>query len=293
MGLTGTEIFNSTKPISAPLLLGVFGDPVIQSKSPVMHQAALRAAGLPGSYVPLHITADQLEKAIQGIKVLGFHGVNVTVPHKIQVMDYLDEIDPAAAAIGAVNTVVHEDGRLIGYNTDGIGYLRSLKEETGARLHGANIVVLGAGGAARAIVYALLQEQPGCLTIANRTEETAKGLVAEWGHLGNISACGFHSAEAALAAADIIINTTTVGMYPHMEGIPVEPDFLPSGIIVSDLIYNPLETRLLTEAKQRNCVTHNGLGMFIYQGAYAFELWTGMPAPVTEMTAAVAGELNK
>src|SRR5690606_24335818 len=117
------------------LLLGVMGDPVIQSKSPVMHQAALHAAGLPGTYVPLHVKADQLEKAIQGVRALGFRGVNVTVPHKIQVMNYLDEIDPAAAAIGAVNTVVREDDRLIGYNTDGIGYLRSLKEETGAKLN--------------------------------------------------------------------------------------------------------------------------------------------------------------
>ncbi|GIO40450.1 shikimate dehydrogenase [Paenibacillus apis] len=275
------------------LLLGVMGDPVIQSKSPVMHQAALHAAGLPGNYVPLHVKADQLERAIQGIRALGFHGVNVTVPHKIRVMDYLDEIDPAAAAIGAVNTIVHEDGRLIGYNTDGIGYLRSLKEETGAKLNGANIVVLGAGGASRAIIYALLQEKPKCLTIANRTEATAQGLVSEWGHLGSLSACAYHNVRSALETADIIINTTTVGMYPHIEDIPVQPDWLPSGIIVSDLIYNPLETVLLTEAKRKNCRIHNGLGMFIYQGAYAFELWTKASAPVAEMRAAVAGELNK
>lgn len=275
------------------LLLGVMGDPVIQSKSPVMHQAALHAAGLPGAYVPLHVKADQLEQAIRGIRALGFRGVNVTVPHKIRVMDYLDEMDPAAAAIGAVNTIVHEDGRLIGYNTDGIGYLRSLMEETGAKLNGANIVVLGAGGASRAIIYALLQEKPGCLTIANRTEATAQGLALEWGRLGSLSACGYHHVRSALETADIVINTTTVGMYPHIEDSPVQPDWLPAGIIVSDLIYNPLETVLLAEAKRKNCRIHNGLGMFIYQGAYAFELWTNTSAPVAEMRAAVAGELTK
>lgn len=288
MSLTGMERLDS--PIlSVPMLLGVMGDPVIQSKSPVMHQAALHAAGIRGTYVPLHVKPDRLGQAVQGITALGFRGVNVTVPHKIRVMDYLDEIDPAAAAIGAVNTVVNEGGRLIGYNTDGIGYLRSLKEEAGANLNGASIVVLGAGGAARGIVYALLQEKPDLVTLWNRTEATAQELASEWGDLGNLSSCGPDHLRGALQKADIVINTTSVGMYPQLDGVPVNPDWLPSGIIVSDLIYNPLETVLLKQAKLKGCRIHNGIGMFVYQGAYAFELWTGMKAPVAEMRAAALG----
>lgn len=269
------------------LLLGVMGDPIKHSKSPIMHSAALRETGLEGSYVPLHIVPDQLEEAISAIRTLGFRGVNVTVPHKVKVMEFLDEVDEGAKAIGAVNTIVNDNGRLIGYNTDGIGYLRSLKEEAVSEIKGRRIVVIGAGGAARGIIHALLAERPESVVIANRTVGSAERLCAEWNNLGQLIACGIHEVDSHLASSDIIINTTSVGMSPNIDEVPISPELLPEGAVVSDLIYNPLRTKLLQEAEQRGCRIHSGLGMFIYQGAYAFEYWTGQPAPIAAMRQAV------
>lgn len=275
-----------------PLLLGVMGDPIIQSKSPTMHTAALQASGLRGSYLPFHVKRGDLRQAIQGIRALGFRGVNVTVPHKVEVMDYIDEIDEGARYIGAVNTIVNDGGRLKGYNTDGMGYIRSLKDEVVPDLAGRKVLVIGAGGAARGIIYALLQEQPGQVIVANRTESTAQKLAAEWAHLGNIKGCGLEQIESHLPGIDVLINTTSVGMYPRTAEMPIDPDGIPEEIVVSDLIYNPLQTELLQQAKQRGCTVHNGVGMFVYQGAYAFEYWTGQPAPIEAMKAAVLTSLD-
>lgn len=277
---------------TAPLLLGVMGDPIGHSKSPVMHQAALEELGLAGSYVSLHVLREQLEAAIKGVRALGFRGVNVTVPHKVNVIPYLDQVDEDAAAIGAVNTIVNDNGVLKGYNTDGIGYIRSLKEEVLPDLTGLTVLVLGAGGAARGIVRALLKERPGEIVIANRTRGNAEKLAAEWRELGRLTACGSEELQQAAARADLIINTTTVGMHPAVDHVPIEPGWIPEGTVVSDLIYNPLTTRLLREAKARGCRTHGGLGMFIYQGAYAFEYWTGKQAPAAAMRRAVLKEFG-
>lgn len=160
------------------LLLGVMGDPIAQSKSPIMHGAALKALGIQGAYVPLHITGDQLGDAVQAIKILGFRGVNVTIPHKVAVMEYLDKMDESAVAVGAVNTIVNDNGVLTGFNTDGIGYVRSLKAEAVPDLSGTRILVIGAGGAARGIVSALLAEKPYSVKIANRTAGKAGELAA-------------------------------------------------------------------------------------------------------------------
>lgn len=269
------------------LLLGVMGDPIGHSKSPAMHQAALTAMGLSGAYVPLHIRPEGLSDAIQAIKVLGFRGVNVTIPHKVEVMKYLDVIDEGAQRIGAVNTIVNDNGTLTGYNTDGIGYVRSLKEEACSELKGKHIVVLGAGGAARGIIHALTGEDPGSISIVNRTSAKAVALAAEWSSLGDLRGYGEDEADKALLEADIIINTTSVGMFPHISELPVSPKFIPEGIVVSDLIYNPLKTELLRQAELRQCTVHGGLGMFVNQGAYAFEYWTGQAAPVQAMKEAV------
>ncbi|ETT44594.1 shikimate dehydrogenase [Paenibacillus sp. FSL H7-689] len=277
--------FNS----SLPVLLGVMGDPIAHSKSPAMHNAALQAAGVNGMYMPLHVYPDQLEAAVRGIVALGYRGVNVTIPHKEQVMQYLDVIDESARLIGAVNTIVNEGGTLTGYNTDGIGYVRSLKEEAVPELAGKRIAVLGAGGAARGVIYALALEKPERIHILNRTADRAIALASDLrGHgLGEISGSGLDDAATVLATADMVINTTAAGMHPHVDDVPVDPALIREGAAVSDLIYNPLETRLLRESRIRGCTVHGGLGMFVYQGAVAFEHWLGIPAPVETMRRAV------
>ncbi|WP_405130487.1 shikimate dehydrogenase [Paenibacillus sp. FSL H8-0317] len=274
---------------SFPVLLGVMGDPIAHSKSPAMHNAALQAAGVNGMYMPLHVHPGQLEAAVRGIVALGYRGVNVTIPHKEQVMQYLDVIDESARLIGAVNTIVNESGTLTGYNTDGIGYVRSLKEEAVPELAGKRIAVLGAGGAARGVIYALALEKPEQIHILNRTADRAVALASDLrGHgLGEISGSGMEDAATVLATADIVINTTAAGMYPHVDDLPVDPPLIREGAAVSDLIYNPLETRLLRESRLRGCTVHGGLGMFVYQGAVAFEHWLGIPAPVETMRRAV------
>ncbi|MEC0127880.1 shikimate dehydrogenase [Paenibacillus pabuli] len=274
---------------SLPVLLGVMGDPIAHSKSPAMHNAALQAAGVNGMYMPLHVRPEQLESAIRGIVALGYRGVNVTIPHKEQVMPYLDVIDESARLIGAVNTIVNEEGKLTGYNTDGIGYVRSLKEEAVPELAGKRIAVLGAGGAARGVIYALALEKPERISILNRTADRAVALASDLrAHgLGDITGSGMAEAAVILAAADIVINTTAAGMHPHVDDVLVDPALIRAGAAVSDLIYNPLETRLLRESRERGCTVHGGLGMFIYQGAVAFEHWLGIPAPVETMRRAV------
>ncbi|MGR6545012.1 shikimate dehydrogenase [Paenibacillus tundrae] len=280
---------------SLPVLLGVMGDPIAHSKSPAMHNAALKAAEVNGIYMPLHVHPEQLQAAVRGIVALGYRGVNVTIPHKEQVMSYLDEIDESARLIGAVNTIVNKDGKLIGYNTDGIGYVRSLKEEAVPDLAGKRIAVLGAGGAARGVIYALALEKPERIHILNRTAERAIELASDLrAHgLGEITGSGMAEAAAVLASADIVINTTAAGMHPHVDDVPVDPALIRVDAAVSDLIYNPLETRLLRESRLRGCTVHGGLGMFVYQGAVAFEHWFGIQAPVETMRQAVLDSFDK
>lgn len=269
-------------------MYGVIGDPIRHSKSPVMLNRAFREAGINGAYAAFHVLPERLGEAIQGIRALGFRGLNVTIPHKIEVMRYLDEIQPGALAAGAVNTIVNEDGRLVGYNTDGIGYVRSLKEEAMPDLAGRNIVVLGAGGASRGILWALAQEKPAKLTLANRTPEKARELAAAFASEFEVAPIAWDDGlRAACAEADVVINTTSVGMSPNTGATPIDPAWLRSGAVASDLIYNPLKTKFVREAEALGCIGHGGLGMFIYQGAYAFEYWTGQPAPVDAMRDAV------
>lgn len=274
------------------LRFGVIGDPIAQSKSPVMMNRAFEAVGINGIYMAFHVRPEMLKAAVDGIRGLGLRGVNVTIPHKQAVMAYLDEIDEAAQVIGAVNTIVNDDGKLTGYNTDGIGYVRSLKEETGVQIQGKRILLLGAGGAARGVAYALAKEQPEQIWIANRTAERAAKLAQALRPYGSVDGMGLEGLDDIKHNVDIVINTTSVGMHPKIDERPADPKMFPQGAVLSDLIYNPLKTRWLLEAEEAGYRIHGGLGMFVYQGAYAFEYWTGKQAPVDVMREAVEQALG-
>ncbi|MDQ6419054.1 shikimate dehydrogenase [Paenibacillus sp. LHD-117] len=278
---------------SHTVLYGVIGDPIRHSKSPIMMNRAFRETGINGVYAAFHITSETLPAFVEGVRAMGIRGVNVTIPHKLQIMELVDEIDAGALAIGAVNTIVNDNGKLVGYNTDGIGYVRSLKEEAEPDLAGKRIVVIGAGGASRGIVYALLREKPDSVAIANRTVERAEELAESLGGAtAGLTAIPNEKLRDWCGDADIVINTTSVGMYPNVGLSPIEAGWMKPGAVASDLIYNPLRTEFLLQAEASGCRTHGGLGMFIYQGAYAFEYWTGQAAPVEAMRETVLASLQ-
>lgn len=267
-------------------MYAVFGDPVSHSRSPLMLNRAFRASNIDAAYAAFHVRPAQLEQAIQGVRALDFGGVNITIPHKVQVMQYLDEIDEGARIIGAVNTLVNDGGRWIGYNTDGIGYVRSLIEETGFSIEGKSLLVIGAGGAARGIVYALSQKNPAKIWIANRTSSKADALAQAMRPYAETEGIALDQVSAIMDL-DFMVNTTNVGMHPNVEDTPLDAALFREGMVVSDIVYTPRKTKFLHEAEGRGCQVHGGLGMFIYQGAYAFEYWTGQPAPIEQMRAAV------
>lgn len=263
------------RPDSRTRLCGIIGNPVGHSLSPAMHNAAFEHLGL--NFVYLAFRVEDVEGALRGMRALDLRGFSVTVPHKVAVIPFLDEIDPLARDIGAVNTIVNEGGRLKGYNTDWMGFVRSLEAVT--PLQDRHAVLLGAGGAARAIAFGLKERQTR-LTILNRTEdlhlaETLAGaLGCPWGDLKQTD---------AIERADIVIHATPVGMSPHPDQTLIDPRLLHPGQIVYDIVYNPLETKLLREARQRGCRTIPGYEMLLLQGVAQFELWTGQPAPVSLM----------
>jgi shikimate dehydrogenase len=257
-------------------LYGVIGDPIVQSMSPGMHNATFRHLGLSATYMSFHVTSERLSSAIEGIRGLGIAGLNVTIPHKVSVMKYLDEIDPLARKIGAVNTIVNDSGRLIGFNTDGAGFVTSLKETLqGSSLSTKSILIIGAGGAARGIYFSLLAEGVERIDIANRTIENARHIIEAQTSIKSKS-INLHEAEALVNSYDIIINTTSIGMVPMQDEIPIKLGNLKKDTIISDIIYNPLETKWLHEAKKYGAIIQNGVGMFVFQGALAFEKWTGI-----------------
>ena len=258
-----------------------------------MHNAAIAALGLRFIYIPFPVRPDDVGPAIQSLGRLGIVGVNLTIPHKEKVLPFLDEVDPEARAVGAVNTVQVSDGRLLGFNTDGYGFLAPLAAR-GFQAAGARAVVLGAGGAARSVVYHLAR-QSATVTVANRTLERAERLVEEIGRAvpeGLLQARRFDESLAPeIAGAALLVNTTSVGMHPD-ESPPISFSALHGGQIVYDLIYRPVKTRLLREAERRGADTLNGVGMLVHQGAAAFKIWTGIDPPVDVMTNAVLEGLS-
>ncbi|GED53771.1 shikimate dehydrogenase [Brevibacillus borstelensis] len=274
-------------------LVGLFGHPVSHSQSPLMHNAAFAEAGLDYVYMTFDVAPERLSEAVAGIRSLGIKGVNVTIPHKVAIMPMLDEIDPLAARIGAVNTVVNRDGYLVGYNTDGLGYVRSLVETTGITLEQQTVTMLGAGGAARAVAFTLAERGVKEIRIINRSRERATLLAEHVGTIVPTAVIDPAEGKEAIEDASLLINTTSIGMYPQVDEMPVQEEWLHAGLIVSDLIYNPLETRLLKAASSRGAQVHSGIGMFVNQGALAFELWTGEAAPTETMREIVLQQLSK
>ncbi len=292
---------NKDTQIAPPLsgstkVVGVFGYPVAHSLSPAMHNAAFTALGLNYIYVPFPVPPERIGVAIQSLASLGVVGVNLTIPHKELVLPYIDELTQEAKDIQAVNTVHVVDGRLIGDNTDGRGFWEPLREQ-GFSIAGETAFVLGAGGAARSVVFRLMREGAK-VVLVNRTRERAERLAqdvanAGVGEIAVISADDAEAVERALRRSKLFVQTTKVGMRPDIGALPEIPiSALHSDLTVYDLVYNPVKTRLLEEAEARGCDTMTGVKMLVYQGAIAFQRWTGVFPPTDVMERAVLKGLN-
>jgi shikimate dehydrogenase len=272
---------------------GIIGDPVTHSMSPVMQNAAFQAAHLDYAYVAFPVSGDAVLRCAEAVRALGIRGLNVTVPHKVAIMPTLDEIDPLAGHIGAVNTIVNDQGKLTGYNTDGPGFMRALVD-AGVSIAGMTVVMLGAGGAARAVGYSLA-EAGAHLSILNRSSERAKALALEISatrgeHIG-YAPLDHACLRERLSRANVLVNTTSVGMSPDVDSTPCPADLLREDMYVCDIVYHPLHTRLLREAEATGATTIGGAEMLLHQGAQAFELWTGVRAPLEVMRRAVMERL--
>jgi len=268
-------------------LCGLIGDPVEHSMSPAMHNAAFAKLGLDFWYVPFRVKPEDLPQAVAGMRALNIRGLNVTIPHKVAIIPYLDELDPLAEKIGAVNTVVNDNGVLQGFNTDAIGFLEALIQK-GMEPKGKKVVVLGAGGAGRAVSF-VLAERGAHLVILNRwleldwAEELASQLTQTFQKEVKAQELTEVNLARSLKEAYILVNATSIGMSPNIDETLVSPDLLRPSLVVFDIVYNPVKTKLLNQAEQVGAQIISGLEMLVWQGALAFELWTGAKAPVELM----------
>lgn len=270
----------------------ILGYPVAHSASPRMQNAAFAALGLDWVYVPWAVPPEAFPKALETLRTIeNFGGANVTIPHKEAAFESVDEFSPEARSIRAVNTIAPRKGVLVGHNTDGEGFVSSLREEAGEEPKGKRVGLVGVGGGAKAVAYALAQAGVAELHLFNRTEERARSLVSHLGALFQdveVLALGLqHLQPDILGQLDILINATPVGMEPSHPPL-FDYGILPEKLLVCDLIYRPPETPLLASARSRGCRILNGSGMLLYQGVRAFELWTGRKAPVSVMRQALA-----
>ena len=273
----------------------MFGDPVEHSLSPVMHNAAYKALGMDCEYHKFRVTPDDLEGAIKGARAMGFGGINLTIPLKEKALGIV-EPDTMAQAIGAVNTIEFSDDTIagitgiVGHNTDGIGAVKALAA-SGVDIPCSRVLILGAGGAARAVAYQLAKDGAR-VTIANRTLGKAQELAGNVRSVGDANGTGLEELPGLTANADIIINTTSVGMHPDTDRTLVTVDMMHAGQVIFDIVYSPLNTRLLTEAKKAGAVTIDGIRMLVLQGAESFRIWTGIEPPVGVMEQAVRDVLG-
>jgi shikimate dehydrogenase len=276
-------------------LVGAFGDPIDENPTGLMQEAAFAAAGLNWRYLLLRVGADELAAAVAGLRAMGFRGMNLTIPHKVAVIRHLDEIAPSAATIGAVNTIRREGNRLIGENTDGKGFVRSLAD-VGVDLKGARLVILGAGGAARAMAVESALAGASQITIVNRSPargcEVAQLLTERLRTQASFSP--WEGLYRFPEDADIVVNATSVGLFPDVAAMPsVDMTSLRPAMLVCDVIPNPPRTHFLRTAAERGARTLDGLGMLVYQGAIAFKLWTGIEPDVAVMRAALEREFAR
>lgn len=267
---------------------GIFGDPIEHTLSPLMHNVAFKVLEMNAVYMPFRVTAENLSGAVQAIRSLELGGVNVTIPHKEAVTAYLDHLQGDALLTGSVNTIVNRDGVLYGYSTDGEGMLLSLQKEAGFSPQGKRVLLLGAGGVARAAAFTLIREGVEELSLVNRTLQRAETLAEQIREkTGFVVRCFTYEDSALpdyLGQLDLVVNGTSVGMYPQTKARPPLPlDKLSPACLICDLVYRPLETELLKEAKKHGLRTLGGLGMLLYQGVLAFQHWTGVEPPEKAM----------
>ena len=273
-------------------LAGVIGDPIVHSLSPVIHNAAFRALELDWVYVAFRVADGSALRAVAAMRALGMGGLNVTMPHKQEVLDGIDRLTLTADRLRSVNTISWRGDELVGDSTDGAGFVDALRHDEGVNPSGRRAVVLGAGGAARAVVLALATAGAAEVTVLNRTVQNAAAAVAL--APGTVRAGVLDEADGALAEADIVVNATPIGMAgtPEAGQLPFDAGALRSGQVVVDLVYHPLRTALLEAARQRGCIAVTGLGTLIHQAAHAFRLWTGEDPPLEVMSAAAMGALR-
>ncbi|MHA1370420.1 MAG: shikimate dehydrogenase [Promethearchaeota archaeon] len=278
-------------------VLCVIGDPIEHTISPAMHNAAIKVLGLDLVYVAFHVKSSDLKSAVDGFRALGIRGINVTIPHKVAIIEYMDEIDDVARGIGAINTIKNEDGILKAKNTDADGAVKAL-EIAGIDYKKKKIFILGAGGAARAVGFALARDADNITVSAvQKDRHMATNLAAEIKAFApdtdiNDVTLDEENLKGKLKDFDLLINATPVGMYPKIDGSLVRDEWLHENLAVFDVVYNPFETKLLKQAKQKNCKIAFGLDMLIYQGAMAFEWWTGKKPPIDAMKNAALRSLG-
>ncbi len=274
---------------------GVIGDPIEHTLSPIMHNAAFQALGMDYVFCAFKVKPAGVEDAVNGMHALNIRGLNVTMPHKSTVIKHLDRVDLSAQIINSVNTILNKENLLFGFNTDGVGAVKALKEN-GVELKGRKVLLLGAGGAARAIAYAMAKEADE-LAVLNRTVKQAQALakLLEKACSKKIAAGSLSPGDmqSNLQDSDILINATSVGMKPKADESPVSPKLLRRDLSVMDIVYNPLETKLAKDAKAAGAKVVSGVEMLIYQGAASFEIWTGKSAPVEVMRDAALSHLLK
>jgi shikimate dehydrogenase len=276
-------------------LVGCFGQPVAENPTGAMQEAAFQALGLNWRYLTVEVPPDRLRDAMLGVRAFGMRGVNLTIPHKVAVIEHLDEIAPDAAIIGAVNTVRRDGERLIGENTDGKGFLRGVRTDAGVDPSNKRVVVLGAGGAARAIVTELALAGASDVLVLNRSVSRGERMVADL--LAKTKApIRFQPWRGAYAVAgdtDILVNATSIGLYPNVNSMPpVDLRGARPGMLVCDVVFNPPETRLIQAARKRGLPVLDGLAMVVYLGVIGFELWTGRKAPESVMKDALRKALG-
>ena len=273
-------------------IVGLIGHPVEHSFSPPMHNAAFDALNMDYAYVAFDVNPNDLKSAIEGAESLNIKGFNVTIPHKVDVMQYLDELDEVARLIGAVNTIDFKN--LKGYNTDGIGAVKAIEEVTSIK--NKNVIVAGAGGASRAISFYIAKYGAESLTILNRNEAKAESLasdVSDSGLIGEVASDSINAIGNYMESADVLIDTTPLGMHPNINDEPiVKADMMDEDLVVFDAVYNPNETVLIKEAIKANAKPVYGIKMLLYQGAESFKIWTGKTAPVDVMEKALRNTLN-